>query len=302
MSSLILIDSGTKAAAELATIAGGEATGVVIDSGSDLSKLKLKSAIKLNGIEKWNIAAIAEALAQIAKSEALDSVFITSSLRGKEIAGRLAVLLEAGIITDASSIDAAGVTSQSIFGGSTVVNAKLNTKFKVITVRANSLDAEYGSGPSEIKDLTPELSAQTKLVTLTNTQPVVKGSRPELVEAQVIVSGGRGTDGDFKPVEELADVLGAAIGASRAAVDAGWVEHSLQVGQTGKTVSPQLYVALGISGAIQHLAGMQTAKVIVAVNKDPEAPIFNLADFGIVGDLKQVVPQAISAIKAKKQG
>lgn len=302
MSSLILIDSGTKAAAELATIAGGEATGVVIDSGSDLSKLKLKSAIKLNGIEKWNIAAIAEALAQIAKSEALDSVFITSSLRGKEIAGRLAVLLEAGIITDASSIDAAGVTSQSIFGGSTVVNAKLNTKFKVITVRANSLDAEYGSGPSEIKDLTPELSAQTKLVTLTNTQPVVKGTRPELVEAQVIVSGGRGTDGDFKPVEELADVLGAAIGASRAAVDAGWVEHSLQVGQTGKTVSPQLYVALGISGAIQHLAGMQTAKVIVAVNKDPEAPIFNLADFGIVGDLKQVVPQAISAIKAKKQG
>jgi len=302
MSSLILIDSGTKAAAELATIAGGEATGVVIDSGSDLSKLKLKSAIKLNGIEKWNIAAIAEALAQIAKSEALDSVFITSSLRGKEIAGRLAVLLEAGIITDASSIDAAGVTSQSIFGGSTVVNAKLNTKFKVITVRANSVDAEYGSGPSEIKDLTPELSAQTKLVTLTNTQPVVKGSRPELVEAQVIVSGGRGTDGDFKPVEELADVLGAAIGASRAAVDAGWVEHSLQVGQTGKTVSPQLYVALGISGAIQHLAGMQTAKVIVAVNKDPEAPIFNLADFGIVGDLKQVVPQAISAIKAKKQG
>ena len=295
MSSLILIDSGTKAAAELATIAGGEATGVVIDSGSDLSKLKLKSAIKLNGIEKWNIAAIAEALAQIAKSEALDSVFITSSLRGKEIAGRLAVLLEAGIITDASSIDAAGVTSQSIFGGSTVVNAKLNTKFKVITVRANSVDAEYGSGPSEIKDLTPELSAQTKLVTLTNTQPVVKGSRPELVEAQVIVSGGRGTDGDFKPVEELADVLGAAIGASRAAVDAGWVEHSLQVGQTGKTVSPQLYVALGISGAIQHLAGMQTAKVIVAVNKDPEAPIFNLADFGIVGDLKQVVPQAISA-------
>ena len=226
----------------------------------------------------------------------------TSSLRGKEIAGRLAVLLEAGIITDASSIDAAGVTSQSIFGGSTVVNAKLNTKFKVITVRANSVDAEYGSGPSEIKDLTPELSAQTKLVTLTNTQPVVKGSRPELVEAQVIVSGGRGTDGDFKPVEELADVLGAAIGASRAAVDAGWVEHSLQVGQTGKTVSPQLYVALGISGAIQHLAGMQTAKVIVAVNKDPEAPIFNLADFGIVGDLKQVVPQAISAIKAKKQG
>ena len=173
------------------------------------------------------------------------------------------------------------------------MNAKLNTKFKVITVRANSVDAEYGSGPSEIKDLTPELSAQTKLVTLTNTKPVVKGSRPELVEAQVIVSGGRGTDGDFKPVEELADVLGAAIGASRAAVDAGWVEHSLQVGQTGKTVSPQLYVALGISGAIQHLAGMQTAKVIVAVNKDPEAPIFNLADFGIVGDLKQVVPQAI---------
>ena len=302
MSSLILIDSGTKSAAELATLAGSDAIGAVVDTSADLTKLKIQSAIKLSGVEGWNVAAIAEGLAEIAKSKSAHTIFITSSLRGKEIAGRLAVLLEAGIITDASAIDASGTTSQSIFGGGTVVSAKINTEFKVITVRANSIEPEFGSGPSESSELTPNLSSLTKLVTLTNTEPVKKGSRPELIEAPVVVSGGRGTDGDFTVVEELADALGGAIGASRAAVDAGWVEHSLQVGQTGKTVSPQLYVALGISGAIQHLAGMQTAKVIVAVNKDPEAPIFNLADFGIVGDIKTVIPQAITAIKAKKQG
>ena len=303
MSSLILVDNGTKSAKELATIAsrGGEVVAALLDKGADLSKTKINSVINLVNVENWNVAAIAQSLAQIAKEKSLNTIFITSSLRGKEIAGRVAVILEAGIITDASDIDASGNSSQSIFGGSTVVSGKINTQFKVVTIRANSIDGEEGSGPTTTSDFTANLNPTSSLVTLKSTQPASKGSRPELIEAPVVISGGRGTDGDFTLVEELADVLGGAVGASRAAVDAGWVSHAMQVGQTGKTVAPQLYVALGISGAIQHLAGMQTAKVIVAVNKDPEAPIFNLADFGVVGDIKVVIPQAINAIKAKKQ-
>ena len=170
----------------------------------------------------------------------------------------------------------------------------------IITVKPNSATPLESAGAAVVEVFEPVISELAKSTTITMTSPRAKSGRPELTEAAIVVSGGRGTSGDFAAVEAFADSVGAAVGASRAAVDAGWYPHANQVGQTGTTVSPQLYVANGISGAIQHRAGMQTAKTIVAVNKDAEAPIFELVDFGVVGDLFTVLPQATEAIEKSK--
>ncbi len=172
-----------------------------------------------------------------------------------------------------------------MFAGNFTVTAKVTRGTPIITVKPNAATPEESEGAGTVEEFAATISDGAKTAQIVASQPRKASGRPELNEAAIVVAGGRGTGGNFEPVETLADSLGAAVGASRAAVDSGWIAHSFQIGQTGKTVSPQLYVANGISGAIQHRAGMQTSKTIVAVNKDDEAPIFELVDFGVVGDL-----------------
>lgn len=227
------------------------------------------------------------------------AVLIPSNAAGKEIGARLAVKTDSGLITDAVDVQEGPVTTQSVFAGSYTVQAKVTKGTPIICVKPNSAAPEQANGAGAFEELSVSISDGAKAAKVTASEPKKASGRPELTEAAIVVSGGRGTGGDFSPVETFADALGAAVGASRAAVDAGWYPHSSQVGQTGKQVSPQLYVAAGISGAIQHRAGMQTSKTIVAINKDEEAPIFELVDFGVVGDLFTVLPQATEAVKGK---
>jgi electron transfer flavoprotein alpha subunit len=251
-------------------------------------------------IKGYLVAPKAEALQQLVEKTSPAAVLLVSGYEGKEVAARLAIKTGSGLITDAVDVAADGTTTQSVFAGNYTVQAKVTQGTPIITVKPNSAAPEETAGAGAVEQFAATVSDAAKGAQIVASQPRQASGRPELTEAAIVVSGGRGTGGNFEPIEKLADALGAAVGASRAAVDSGWMPHTFQVGQTGKTVSPQLYVANGISGAIQHRAGMQTSKTIIAVNKDDEAPMFELVDFGVVGDLHTVLPAATEQIEQRK--
>ncbi|MBU3751449.1 MAG: electron transfer flavoprotein subunit alpha/FixB family protein [Mycobacterium sp.] len=301
-----------KVTTELITAARalGEPSAVVV--GAPGTAAPLAEDLKAAGAAKIYVAESADAenylitpfvdvLANLVESAAPAAVLLPATADGKEIAGRLAARIGSGVLSDVVDIRSDGTAVHSIFGGAFTVDAKVNADVPVITVRPGAVDAQPSPGAGE--QVSVEVPAPAPNATrITARKPAVAGDRPELAEAAIVVAGGRGVGSaeKFTVVEALADSMGAAVGASRAAVDSGYYPGQFQVGQTGKTVSPQLYIALGISGAIQHRAGMQTSKTIVAVNKDEEAPIFEISDYGVVGDLFSVAPQLTDAIKARR--
>ena len=301
-----------KVTTELITAARalGEPSAVVIGAPGTaaplVEDLKAAGAAKIYvaesaDAENYLITPFVDVLEQLVESAGPAAVLMPATADGKEIAGRLAARIGSGVLSDVVDIRSDGTAVHSIFGGAFTVEAKVNAEVPVITVRPGAIDAQPSPGAGE--QVTVEVPAPApNAARITARQPAVAGDRPELAEAAIVVAGGRGVGSaeKFSIVEDLADSMGAAVGASRAAVDSGYYPGQFQVGQTGKTVSPQLYIALGISGAIQHRAGMQTSKTIVAVNKDEEAPIFEISDYGVVGDLFSVTPQLTDAIKARK--
>lgn len=246
-------------------------------------------------------AAVADAALAAVEASRPDAVLLVSSFAGKAVAGRLAVLLDCGAVTDVTGLrveDGVVVASKPVLQGSWATECAVTRGPAVIGVRPTAFEArEEPGGTPEVVTLPVTPGAAARAVTVEAREARPASGRPPLEEARVVVAGGRGTDGDFTLVEELADALGGAVGATRVATDEGWIDHAAQIGQTGVTISPRLYVGLGISGAIHHTAALQGAETIVVVNSDPDARIFGMADFGVVGDLREVLPTAIAALR-----
>jgi electron transfer flavoprotein alpha subunit len=302
-----------KVTCELLTLARrfGEPSVVWAGAGADGGRERLAefgaATVYVADAEEFTdyvVAPKAELLASLVAEKSPAAVLVASTAEGREVAARLAVKTGSGLITDAVDLAEGLVAEQSIFGGAIIVQSKVKAGTPIVAVRPNAVAPEAAPGAAQLENVSVQVSDGAKTAHVIERVVQERGERPELTEASIVVSGGRGVGNseNFALIEKLADSLGAAVGASRAATDAGWYPHQFQVGQTGKTVSPQLYLAVGISGAIQHRAGMQTSKTIMVINKDAEAPIFELADFGVVGDLFQVVPQLTEEIEKRAQG
>ncbi|MFH1852630.1 MAG: electron transfer flavoprotein subunit alpha/FixB family protein [Candidatus Neomarinimicrobiota bacterium] len=303
-----------KTAGELATVAcrlatetGGEAVGVVIGSEAAANGLGQFGISKVHSIadpslSDYSTTAYAAALIKLTGELKPAVILFAASAIGRDLAPAVAGLAGKSVYTDCTRIGFAGSElslQRPVFAGKTLLNIKAAGEPVIVSLRPNSYPAAKNQVSVSVTAFAPGLDDSAYAAKVIEFTPAT-ATRPELTEADIIVSGGRGMGGAerYTVIENLADTLGAAVGASRAAVDAGWRPHSDQVGQTGKTVSPKLYIACGISGAIQHLAGMSSSKVIVAINKDPEAPIFKAATYGIVGDLFEVVPALNTELKA----
>ena len=259
-------------------------------------------AADAGGLENYLAEAFAPVVAELAKATGATYVGAAATAFGKDLVPRVAARLGAATATEVLGFGGSGpaVTfHRPMWAGNVLAEVDLATPVKAFTIRPTEFPPAQKAAGGEVQAAAAAVDLAALPVRFVEFKEV-KSERPELTEARIVVSGGRGTKGDFKSLEGLADDLGAALGATRAAVDAGWVPNDLQVGQTGKVVAPELYIAAGISGAIQHLAGMKGSKVIVAINKDPEAPIFQLADYGLVADLFKAVPELREKIKAGK--
>ena len=295
-----------KLAKDLNTSAEAVVVGDAISNLNEVAKYGIQKVIHLKNSELLNYSSsgYTEVITNLAVEGNYDILILSNTALGKDLAPRLSVKLDAACVVDCVKLNLSGIDiilTRPAYAGKALIDVKLLSNKKVITIRPNVFKALIAENSTPAEILVKELSG----VNLKSRVTSFKKSEGKLdvAEADIIVSGGRGMKGpeNFHLIEELAEVLGAAVGASRAVVDAGWRTHNEQVGQTGKTVSPTLYVACGISGAIQHLAGMSSSKYIVAVNKDKDAPIFNVADYGITGDLFEIIPALTKEIKKVKQ-